>query len=93
MAKTKKTKVAKEAKTTETKTAPATFQLATLARDNGKNPKAVRGRFRKLYAGEKAHELPQTVKGGSRWTFAETDREAVTALMNSVGSSESDGSS
>lgn len=73
-----------ETKVVET---PKTFKLADLAREMDKNPKAVRARFRKMYAGDNASDLPkQPVGGGSRWTYAASDRDAVVALMNSVDS-------
>lgn len=84
MAKNTKT-AAKDAKATEAK-APETVALANIARGEGKNPKAVRARFRKMYAADDTSHLPQPVKGGSRWTFAAKDREALVALVNAVDS-------
>lgn len=61
------------------------FTLAEAARDLGKNPKAVRGRFRKLYDAEDTSSLPKTVKGAkSRWVYRIEDREAVNALIGDV---------
>lgn len=81
------------AKATETKTevkAPETVKLADIARAEGANPKAVRARFRKMYAADDTSHLPQSVKGGSRWTFASKDREALAKLVNATSDS-SDG--
>jgi hypothetical protein len=74
---------------TEAPAAPKTFKLADLARDNGKDPKAVRSRFRNLYKNDNEAGHPAMVKdGGSKWVFRESDRDAITALMN--GSTTSD---
>jgi hypothetical protein len=84
----KKTKVKAE-QATEEKTVSKTFSLAQMARDNGKNEKAVRARFRKLYRCENPDpKLPKTAKDGSVWTFNETDREAVLALVLNVSTDE-----
>jgi ribosomal protein L24 len=74
-----KTKAAKEA----APQTPKTIKLADIAREMEKDPKAVRARFRKMYAGDDAAKLPQPLKGaGSRWTFAAKDRAAVEALVS-----------
>ena len=83
----KKTKAKAEKTETATVTTPSTISLANVARDDcGKSPKAVRGRFRKLYNADGTPKdpnagLPLPVKGGSRWTFAAKDRDALIKLI------------
>jgi hypothetical protein len=65
--------------------APTTFSLADAARDLDKDPKAVRSRFRKLYAADDTSALPERVVGGkSKWVYRIEDREAVDALISNV---------
>jgi len=93
MSKTTKTKT-DASKATETQ-APATVSLADLSRARGKNPKAVRSRFRKLYNQdgtprnpEKYPDLPRPVKGGSRWTFAASDTDKLNTMIGEVDDGE-----
>lgn len=63
-------------------TAPPVVKLSEICRAHDKDPKTVRSRFRRMYAGEDAADLPQPLPdSGQRWTFAEEDREAVEALV------------
>lgn len=85
-----KTSTKSAPKATETK-APETVTLANIAKATGKNPKAVRARFRKLYNQDgtprdpKRTDLPRPLKdAGSRWTFAASDRPALEALVGTV---------
>lgn len=87
MAKKGKTSKAPAKAPSKASKVPQTVTLANIARDEGANPKTVRTRFRKLYAADDTSNLPQPVQGGSRWTFASKDREALIALVNAVNSS------
>lgn len=80
----KKTNTPKATKDKTEVKAPETVKLADIARAEGANPKAVRARFRKMYAADDTSHLPQPVKGGSRWTFASKDREALAKLVNAT---------
>lgn len=63
-------------------TAPPVVKLAEVCRELGKDPKTVRARLRRVYAGEDAANLPQPIDdAGQRWTFREEDREAVVAMV------------
>lgn len=84
MSKATKTKSAKK-DNKEQAPAPTTFSLADAARDLGKDPKAVRSRFRKLYAADDTSALPERVVGGkSKWVYRIEDREAVDTLISNV---------
>lgn len=63
------------------KTAPEVVKLAVIARELELNEKQVRGKFRRLYAADDTSHLPVLVKGGSRWTFAAKDKQAVIDLI------------
>ena len=63
---------------------PATFYLADLCKELGKDDKNVRAKFRKLYEKDDADQLP-TVVSDKRWEFNEVDRDRVTELI--VGTS------
>jgi hypothetical protein len=69
-------------------TAPSTFKLTSICEEQGKNPKAVRARFRKMYRGDNpSKDLPPTVNndaGRSGWEFAMKYREAVATLVGAV---------
>ena len=71
------------------KTAPATFYLADLAKEMHKDPKAVRAKFRRLWAADDTSGLP-TITDKKRWQFAETDRDRVTELITGNANTEAD---
>jgi hypothetical protein len=61
---------------------PPVVKIADVCRELKVDPKTVRARLRRLYAGDDADALPQPLTdSGQRWTFAEDDREAVKALV------------
>ncbi len=65
------------------KTAPPVVKLADICKELGKDPKTVRARMRRMYAGEDAANLPQPIAdAGQRWTFPEDAREALVALVS-----------
>jgi len=62
--------------------APPVVKIAEVCRELNIDPKTVRARLRRLYAGDDAKDLPQPLTdAGQRWTFAEEDAEAVKALV------------
>lgn len=63
-------------------TAPPVVKLADVCKELGKDPKTVRARLRRMYAGDDAADLPQPIAdAGQRWTFPEESRDAVVALV------------
>ncbi len=74
---------AKVAKPKAEKPVGNTFTVAQLCKVEGKDPKTVRSRLRRLYDRDEAKVLPQPVANAKqRWTFTEAQREAVAALIN-----------
>lgn len=61
-------------------TAPPTVTLASIAKAEGKDPKTVRSRMRRLYKADDTSHLPQKLVAG-KWTFHIDDTEAVRALV------------
>ena len=60
--------------------------VAALAKEAGKDPKAIRAKLRRMYAKDDANKLPQPVAGSKqRWTFAESQRDAVMAMIDAAG--------
>ena len=69
----------------KTETKVETIAVAALARDNGKDPKQVRARLRRLYADPaKASKLPKPITMG-KWVFNASDMEAVLELVLASG--------
>ena len=60
--------------------APPTVTVAAIAKAEGKDPKTVRARLRRLYKADDISDLPVPLEKG-KWTFHEDDREAVEALV------------
>lgn len=62
---------------------PPVVTLSEICKEEGKDPKTVRARTRRLYDCEDPDpDLPETLDGyGNRWTFHEDNREAVRALV------------
>lgn len=60
------------------------FTIASLARDLGKDPKAVRARLRTMYDRDTEKKLPRPVEGRQRWTFNVSDKDAMTKILSAT---------